>query len=456
MVVGAIGERTDVVVIGSGPGGYVAALRAADGGREVMLIERDTLGGTCLNVGCIPSKTLIEVASLRDRALSGKVPGLTASVDTDMSEIAAHLGDVSQGLRNGVDHLLHAAGVTVIPGTAHFARRDRLSVAHDNQVRHIDFDHAIVATGSRPTTLADIPFSDAVLDSTSALALQELPPSMVILGAGYIGVELGIAFAKLGTAVTLVEAADTILPALHAQLRRPVEHTLRRLGVTVLTATKALRSHGSAVDLDSGSTLRPSVTVVAVGRRPNSDSCSLEITGSALDERGHVVVDENLMAAPGVYAIGDLIAGPALAHRATRDAERAVQHLLGEPAIAPIAIPEVIFSDPEIMSVGVTLDDAEATGASIHRFPLAANARAQTMGAAAGSVWLVSDPDGTVIGVHAAGPHVSELAGEAALAIELAATTEDLSLTMHPHPTISESLAEAALLGQGMPLHIRR
>ena len=456
MVVGAIGERTDVVVIGSGPGGYVAALRAADGGKEVILVERDHIGGTCLNIGCIPSKTLIEIAGLRHRMVSGAVPGLSPTGELDMQGVADRLETVSGGLRKGVDQLLAAAGVTVMPGTAHFARRDRLSVAHEDQVRHVDFDHAIIATGSRPVELPDIPWGPSVLDSTGALALREQPASMVILGAGYIGVELGTAFAKLGTEVTLVEAADSILPALDPPLRRPVEQSLRRLGVTVVTGTRALSSDGATVVLDNGTTLSASVTVVAVGRRPNSDSCSLEVAGCSVDERGFVAVDEHLLAAPGVYAIGDVTAGPALAHRATRDAERAVQHLLGEPAIAPVAVPEVIFSDPEVMSVGVTLGESATAGYAVHRFPLAANARAQTVGASLGGTWLVADDNDTVVGVHAAGPHVSELAGEAALAIELAATVDDIALTVHPHPTVSESIPEAALLAQGLPLHIRR
>ena len=456
MVVGAIGERTDVVVIGSGPGGYVAALRAADGGRDVMLIERDALGGTCLNVGCIPSKALIEVASFHHRAAANAVPGVSAHVHTDMHAVADHLDSVSAGLRNGVNHLLADAGVTVVPGTAHFARRDRLSVAHQDQVRHIDFDHAIVATGSRPVELPDLPLSDRVLDSTGALAVRELPASVAILGGGYIGVELGTAFAKLGAAVTLVEAADTILPALHPQLRRPVQRRLRQLDVTILTGTRALRSDCDTIVLDNGTTLSPTFTIVAVGRRPNSDSCSLDVAGAKIDEQGFVTVDEHLLAAPGVYAIGDVTSGPALAHRATRDAERAVDHLLGHPTIAPAAIPEVIFSDPEVMSVGITLSQAGDTGLGIHRFPLGANARAQTIGTNLGGTWIVADHDGTVLGVHAVGPHVSELAGEAALAIELAATIDDLALTVHPHPTVSESIAEAAMLARGMPLHIRR
>lgn len=455
MVVGAIGSRTDVVVIGSGPGGYVAALRAADAGREVTLIERDALGGTCLNVGCIPSKTLIETANLRHRANAASATGLVGSLQVSMPTVQQHLESVSAGLRQGVASLLSDAGVTLIQGTAHFARYDRLSIEHGEHVSHLEFEDAIVATGSRPLELPFFPFGGRILDSTSALALTELPQSIVLIGAGYIGVELGTAFAKLGATVTLVEAANSILPAVPAQLRRPVERTLRNLGVTVITGRHASEPVDDGVELDNGEYIPADATIVAVGRRPNSDLCSLDIVGAETDERGFVIVDEHLRAAPHIYAIGDLTAGPALAHRATADAEQAVHHLTRGWNVAPSVIPEVIFSDPEIMSVGASIDQDDQSGLSVHRFPHAANARAQTTGSSGGATFVVADSLGTVVGVHAVGPHVSELAGEATLAIEMAATLDDLSLTVHPHPTLSETIAEASLLARGVPLHIR-
>lgn len=457
MVVGAIGSRTELAVIGGGPGGYVAALRAADAGLDVTLIERESLGGTCLNVGCIPSKALIEVASIRHRAHSATSKGLDASVTVRADALADHLARVSRRLRGGVSGLLADAGVTVVNGDASFARNDRLSIASGDHGSHLEFDNAIIATGSRPIELQAFPFGHKVLSSTGALTLRTVPETMTIIGAGYIGIELGTAWAKLGTHVTIIEAAPSVLPAVATDLRLPIARQLDSLGVTVLTGATAVGPTPSGVRLDTGQSVPADVIVVAVGRRPNSDQAGVDRLGLTTTESGHVVVDQQMRAGFGLYAIGDLVAGPALAHKATAEAEVAVDAILGRPAaFDPAAIPEVIYSDPEIMSVGTGLTEAEAAGYHVHRFHHAASARAQTLGENTGSTYLVCDDDGTVMGMHAVGPHVSELAGEAALAIEMAATVEDLSLTIHPHPTVSESIAEAAWLARGHPLHIRR
>ena len=239
MVVGAIGGRTELAIIGAGPGGYVAALRAADAGLEVTLIEQSSLGGTCLNVGCIPSKALIELASTRYRAISAAAAGLDATIEVDMGAIRSHLRSVVVPLQRGVATLLADAGETVINGTAYFARSDRLSIESGDQVSHLEFDNAIVATGSRAVELDAFPLGERIVDSTGALAMARLPPSAVVLGAGYIGVELGTAWAKLGCAVTLVDAADSILPAMDSELTRPVERQLATLGVDIITGVTA-------------------------------------------------------------------------------------------------------------------------------------------------------------------------------------------------------------------------
>ena len=456
MVVGAISSRTELAIVGAGPGGYVAALRAADAGIEVTLIERDALGGTCLNVGCVPSKTLIEVANVRSRALQGPTIGLDATVAVRGTDLAAHITKVNTSLRTGVQALLRDAGVTVVSGDASFARYDRLSIASDGQVTHLEFDNAIIATGSRPTPLASLPFGGNVLSSTGALSLDHVPSDMAIVGGGYIGVELGTAWAKLGTRVTIVEAAASLLPGVAETLRTPVQRRLASLGVDVRCATRAVEVVDGGLQLDDGTDIAAEYVVVAIGRTPNSDQASIDSLGLRLSPHGHIMVDHQMRATSGIYAIGDLVPGPALAHKATAEAEVAVDAILGRSPSNDAFIPEVIFSDPEILTVGVGIDDASAAGMAVHRFPHSASARAHTLSSTSGATYLVTDEAGTIVGVSAVGPHVSELAGEATLAVEMAATATDLAFTVHPHPSLSESLAEAAWLATGSPLHVRR
>lgn len=457
MVVGAISSRTELAIIGAGPGGYVAALRAADAGLDVTLIERGELGGTCLNVGCIPSKALIEIANLRHGVREAHTRGLNAAITVDAGVVADHLSSVSHQLRSGVAALLRDAGVTVVQGTANFARYDRLSIAHDGQVSHLEFDNVIIATGSRPIELDSFPLDERIVSSTGALALTTVPPSMAVIGGGYIGVELGTAWAKLGASVTIIEAADSILAALAPALRRPVERRLETLGIDVRVGSTANHPTDQGLVLTNGEHIDADIIVVAVGRRPNSDRCSLDSVGIELDAGERIVVDAQMRAKPGMYAIGDLVAGPALAHKASAEAEAAVNAIVGTPGtFSPAAIPEVIFSDPEIMSVGEPIPDSDEAGLQSHRFPHIASPRARTIGETSGATYVVVDAEGTVVGVHAVGPHASELAGEATLAIELAATAEDVALSIHAHPTMSESLAEAAWLALGHPLHVRR
>ncbi len=452
MVVGEVATRTDVAVIGGGPGGYAAALRLAAAGREVTLVEREAVGGTCLNVGCIPSKALLHAADLAHLPTSAAATGVRIDAAVDMGAVRDHLDEVVGRLTGGVRQLLDAAGVDVVPGSARFSRPDRLAVEHGDDVAHVEFVDAVLATGSRPVGLAALPFDgERVLDSTGALALRELPGRLVIVGGGYIGVELATAFAKLGSAVVLAEADDRILPGMPAHLARIVHDGLGRLGVDVRTGADG----PAVVDAEA-----PDRVVVAVGRTPASDGLGLERPGVRLGASGHVVVDAARRAATHVWAIGDLTPGPALAHKATAEAAVAAASILGDDAAAfdPAAIPAVVFSDPEIATVGATLDDARAVDpqATSFRFPLGASARAITLGSTAGFVELVADGEGTVVGAHLAGPDVAELAGEAALAIELAATVEDVAETIHPHPTVSEAVMESALGLDGRPLHVHR
>jgi dihydrolipoamide dehydrogenase len=454
VVVGEVAEPTDVFVVGGGPGGYTVALRAAETGRRVTLVERDTVGGICLNVGCIPSKVLIHAADLVDEAGQAGDLGLGRDPGTDpLDGIHRRMADVVSGLVDGVRGLLDRAGVRVLTGSATFTRPHRALVLDDHGVTHHEFEHAVVATGSRPVELADLPFDgERVLDSTAALyGLDRVPDRMVVVGGGYIGLELGTAYAKLGASVTVVELTASLLPEMDPALGRAVARGLQDLGVDV-------RLHTSAVGLTEGGlvvagpdggeeTVAADRVVVAVGRRPNTDDLGLGAVGVAIGEDGRIPVDPARRASGGILALGDVTAGPALAHKATAEAAVAGLTLAGRPAaFEPATVPAVVFTDPEVASVGLTATQAEAAGATVkrHRVPLGGSGRARILGRTSGFVEVVADGDGTVLGVHMAGPGVSELAAEAALAVEMAATVDDLALTIHPHPTVSESLAEAA------------
>ncbi len=461
MVVGEVATGTDVLVIGGGPGGYAAALRAAARGKSVTLVERDRLGGVCLNTGCIPSKALIHAADLAASPAEAARFGVDLTATVDMARVQAWMGDVVRRLTGGVEQLLRAADVTVVDGTARFASPRRVAVwkgdagargVPESDARFFEFGAVIVATGSRPVSLAGLPFDGRrVLDSTGALALDHVPARLAVVGGGYIGVELGTAFAKLGADVTIVELTDGLLPGLPRHLVRVVERALRSRGVQLQLESKALGLDGDdlVVEGPSGEARVPADTViVATGRRPNTDGLGLEAAGVALDGSGLVTVDPSRLAAKNLYAIGDITAGPALAHKATAEADVAATAATGgRAAFDPATVPMVVYSDPELATVGATAEQARAAGAHAvaFSFPLAASGRALTLGRPEGHVEVVADRgDGTVLGVHLVGWGVSELAAGAALAVEMGATVEDLALTIAPHPTLAEALAEAA------------
>lgn len=465
MVVGELGEPTDLLVVGGGPGGYVAALRAAQLGREVTLVERGgeaRLGGDCLHVGCIPSKALIELADAGHRVGTLAPAGLhVEGLGYDLVRFQSWKGETVARLARGVSGLLASYGVKVIEGELSFARPDRAAVrAPDGSVSFLEFEDAIVATGSRPVELPALPpDDDRVLDSTGALALDAVPESVAIVGAGYIGLELGIALAKLGAQVTVVEALERVLPTVDESLTAPVLRRLRALGVTLHLGALARGVDDEALVIEGGrGELRVPAekVVVAVGRRPNTDGLGLERAHVEVGLDGLVPVDEARRAAPHLAAIGDIVAGPALAHKASAEGVVAADALCGLPAaFEPAAIPAVIFTDPEVASVG--LSEAEATAAghevAVSTYPYAGSGRAATRADREGFVRVVVDTAAElVLGVHVVGAHASELIAEGALAVEMMASPEDLAGTIHPHPTLSEGLAEAAEHVLGRPV----
>ncbi|MEZ5281831.1 MAG: dihydrolipoyl dehydrogenase [Acidimicrobiales bacterium] len=464
MVVGEVAERFDVAVIGAGPGGYTAAIRCAQAGRSVVLIERGSIGGTCLNVGCIPSKVLIHAAELAYRANTSDGTGVAISATIDAEQMRAHRHSVVDGLTSGVSHLLDNAGVVRWQGTAHFARRNRIVVeAGEGSPRHVEFTDAIIATGSRPVELDGLAFDHPLItDSTGALELDHIPADLAIVGAGYIGVELGTAYAKLGSRVTIIEAADRVLPLMDKRQSSLVARRMKELGVTVKTSSLASRLEGEQLVITSGESSEKvafDLIVVAVGRRPNTEGLGLGVVGAQLTESGHIRVDAARRASDHIYAIGDVTAGPALAHKATAEAAVAAASIAGQPAaFDPAAIPEVVFCDPELVSVGLSAASAAAAGIEVNtfRFPFSAGSRSATLDDRNGFVTLLADTQGTIVGAQMAGAGVSELAGEVAHAIEMASTIDELADTIHPHPTMSEAIMEAALGLAGRPLHVTR
>ncbi len=468
MVVGQVPEPVDLVVVGAGPGGYAAALRAAQLGRQVLLVDSGGeagLGGVCLHVGCIPSKALIELADLAHRARGASRAGLTLSgSEIDFARFQTWKKGIVNGLVGGVRGLLKAGRVAVARGAFRFTAPGKgVITPDDDQVRFVDFTDLILATGSRPTALPVLPVDgEHILDSTGALALDALPQTLAIVGAGYIGIEIGIAFAKLGSAVTIVEAESRILPGMDAELAVPVARTLAALGVDVRLNARASGAEDGALIVEGGEdsgTARVAAEkiVVAVGRRPNTDDLELAAAGLATDRNGLLQVADDRRVHPHIAAIGDITPGPALAHKASAEAQVAAEALCGKPVgFDATVVPEVVFSDPEIASAGLTLAAAKEAGHDARGdvFPLAASGRARTLSAREGFLQIVSDGDQCVLGVHIAAPHASDLIGEGVLAIEMGATVEDLALSIHAHPSLGELYGEAAHLALGRPVHL--
>jgi dihydrolipoamide dehydrogenase len=469
MVVGEFADAVDLLVIGGGPGGYAAAIRGAQLGRQVTLVERAGaagLGGVCLQVGCIPSKALIELAEAAQRTRDLHAVGLSVDgMAVSLERFQAWRGELCAGLARGVGRLLEAGDVRVVHGEARFNRADRVAVrTPEDRVVFFEFEHAIVATGSRPAVLPGLPFDgERVIDSTGALALTAVPDSVAVVGAGYIGLELGTALAKLGARVTVVEALDRVMPTVDAALTAPVVDRLRALDVELWLETSALRVEGGALVVAGPrgeDRVEAERVIVAVGRVPNTDELGLAEAGVAVGPDGLIAVGADMRATERIAAVGDVVAGPALAHKATAEAAVAAEALSGQPAAFDAqAIPIVVFTDPEVGSVGLSEEQAREAGLDpvVATFPLAASGRAGTLGAREGFTRIVADAaTDRVVGVHVVGPHASELVAGGALAIELMAAPGDIAATIHPHPTLSEGLREAAELMLGRPLHVAR
>ena len=466
--------KTKVLVVGGGPGGYVAAIRAGQLGLETVLVEGDRLGGTCLVRGCIPSKAMIHVAGEYDTMARAAAKGgrhgvsLSAAPELDMGRTVEWKEGIVDKLNGGVAALLKRAKVRVVNGWAVFsdARTCEVETA-DGPVR-ISAEHVILATGSVPVELPFLPFGGPVISSTEALSLQELPRDLVVVGAGYIGLELGIAFAKLGSNVTVVEAQDTILPLYDDELTAPVRKWLDRHGVTLHLGAKATglakKDKKSALEIETAEgdplDLPADRILVTVGRKPLTHGWGLE--NMALDMDGPFVKVDDQCRTPmrNVWAIGDLVGEPMLAHKASAQGEMVAEIIAGEKRrFDPVTIAAVCFTEPELVTAGLLPEDAREKYGDVVTsvFPLQANGRALSMDAGedGGFVRVVARKDNhQVLGIQAVGAHASELSGEFAHALEMGAVLEDIAGTIHVHPTLSEGFHEAALKALGHAIHI--
>jgi len=458
-----------LLIIGAGPGGYVCAIRAAQLGVDTAIVDMARPGGTCLNIGCIPSKALIHAADEFYRtvamAAGGNSMGIRAEGPSiDLKTAMAWKDGITGRLTLGVSALMKKAGVKLVVGEARFRDGKTVDVETETGRQVIRAESIVIATGSAPAELPGLPFGGPVLSSTEALSLEAVPPRLAVVGAGYIGLELGTAFAKLGSKVTIVEAFERILPVYDQQLTQPVAKRLASLGVDVLldTQVKGLSGDGHGLQVeDAGGQQRAIAAdriLVTIGRRPRTQGWGRDEL--ELDMEGRYVRIDNQCRTSmrGIYAIGDVTGEPMLAHRAMAQGEMVAEIVAGRRrAWDKRVIPAVCFTDPEIVSAGLSPEEARAAGHEVitGMFPLAANGRAMTLAAEEGFVRVVARADNhLVLGVRAVGAGVSELSAGFALAIEMGARLEDVAGTIHAHPTLSEGFAEASMKALGHALHI--
>jgi dihydrolipoamide dehydrogenase len=461
-------SQTDVVVIGAGPAGYVCAIRLAQLGKKVTVVEKLDVGGVCLNRGCIPSKALIHAGTMFEKMSHADDIGITVSgAKLDFKKMMSWKQEVVKKLTGGVGQLLKANGCTVIAGDAKFTSSTSIEVKTASGVETVQFKNAVIATGSRP---AQIPGFDVdqklVLDSTGGLQQESLPKTLLCVGGGYIGMELGTFYAKVGTKVTIVEAAPQILGIVDADLVRVVLKGMQKRGVEIKTNTKvkSVKKGANSVEVtfenaEGTKTETFEKVLVTIGRAPNTDGIGLEKAGIKLDSKGFIPVNEKRQTTvSNIFAIGDVAGQPLLAHKGSKEGMVAAEVIGGLKTVYDVkAMPAVIFTDPEIASVGINEMDVKAKNLEVKvgLFPYAANGRALSVNEPDGFVKLISDAKtGTLLGCHIVGAEASNLIAEPTLLIEMGGNVEDLALTVHAHPTIPEAIMEAADVVLGHAIHI--
>jgi dihydrolipoamide dehydrogenase len=456
-----------IAIIGAGPGGYVAAIRLAQLGVKVTLIEANALGGVCLNWGCIPSKALLHVGHIWQQCQHAKEMGITLEgASLDWPTTLSWKDKQVEKLTGGIGQLLKAHGVTVLQGRARFISPKQLLIdpGLEQAPLTLDMDGCIIATGSDTAPLRALPIDGQMIwDARHALSCPVLPKDLVIVGAGIIGLEMATMFNQFGVPVKLVEKAPDLLPGWDKDVKQVLARQFKRKGIEILLDTGIdwveQEENRLILGLSNGKTLTTSTVLVAAGRLPNSKGLDLENAGVVTDERGFITIDEQCRTnVPHILAIGDVTSAPLLAHKASKEGLVAAEVLAGQPAALDYqAMPSAVFTQPELASVGYTAEKAEALGYTVTTgsFPLSASGRAMIEGVPVGClVKIVADAESDrVLGVHIAGPHAADMIAEATLAIELGATTSDLALTVHAHPTLPESLMEAAEAVHHMAIH---
>jgi dihydrolipoamide dehydrogenase len=461
----------DVVVIGGGPGGYVSAIRAAQLGLSTICVEKDkTLGGTCVNVGCIPSKALLESSEhydfLRNHAVEhGLVVG---DVRVDLARMLKRKDDVVGQNTKGLEFLFKKNKITWAKGLGTLERNNVVSVkGEDGSTASYQARNVIIATGSEPIALPSLEFDEErVLSNTGALRIPDVPKHLIVIGGGVIGLELGSVWRRLGAKVTVVELFPTILPGMDADVIKEMDRVLRKQGMDIRTDTRVVGGKREAdrvrIDVEHGSkmeTLEADYVLVSVGRRPTLTGVDAKALGIATGRSGAIVVDDQMRTnVPNVFAIGDAIGGKLLAHKAEEEGVVAAEVIAGKPAHMHYgSIPSVVYTWPEVASVGLTEDELKASGREYRagKFPFSANGRARTMGESAGFVKFIADAKtDALLGAHLVGPNVSELVAEVVLAFEFDGSSEDIGITVHAHPTLAETVKEAALGVLGRSIHL--
>lgn len=463
-------QNAGVVVIGSGPGGYVAAIRLGQLGKSVVLVEKEKIGGVCLNVGCIPSKALITASKFVKNARNSSNMGIDTTVSVDITRLQEWKQSVVSKLTGGVSGLLKSYKVRVIHGSARFLSAKNIEIV-ENEVSSIrlNFEQAIIATGSSPIEIASLRFDGKrIITSTEALSFSEAPRRLLIVGGGAIGLEIGMAYANLfGTELTIVELMDQLLPGVDLELVDLVSRNLRRMNAKIHLKSKVKSAVATEKEVkvtfetSDGKELiaETDYVLVSVGRAPNSSYLGLESAGVQLNSKGFINVDKQMRTtSPNIFAIGDVVGGPLLAHKASREGIVAAEVIVGlNSSFDNAAIPSAIFTDPEIAVVGISPNEASANGITVRtgKFPFSANGRALASLETEGLTKIIAEKEsGLVLGLGIVGQEASDLISEGTFAIEMGATLEDLALTIHPHPTLPETIMEAAENALGRSIHI--